>query len=114
MTKKIILAAGAVVWVFAATASRGGAQSAAIAQVPGITATCTVPAGEKAVDGDNQTPTCRALEALAAMTQDEKLAFRGFASPGWACSTAAVPMARTASPGAADGAGAPPAQGRLE
>ena len=77
MTKKIILAAIAMAWVFAATASRGGAQSAAIAQVPGITATCTVPPGEKPWMVTSQTPTCRALEALAAMTQDEKLAFRG-------------------------------------
>ena len=77
MTKKIILAAIAVVWVLAATASRGGAQGAAIAQVPGIKATCTVPAGEKPWMVTSQTPTCRSLEALAAMTPDEKAAFRG-------------------------------------
>jgi beta-glucosidase len=75
--RRIVLAGGIALLALAATALRGGAQGTAIAQVPGVNAHCTVPAGEKPWMNTGQTPTCRALEALAAMTEDEKLAFRG-------------------------------------
>ncbi|HVW85769.1 MAG TPA: glycoside hydrolase family 3 C-terminal domain-containing protein [Bryobacteraceae bacterium] len=49
----------------------------ALPQLPGISAGDCKPAGEKAWTNADQTPVCRALEALAQMTFEEKLNFRG-------------------------------------
>ncbi len=46
------------------------------ASIPGVSEKCTVPAGERPWMDANQTPACRALEAIAQMTYEEKLNFR--------------------------------------
>ncbi|HEV3215066.1 MAG TPA: glycoside hydrolase family 3 N-terminal domain-containing protein, partial [Vicinamibacterales bacterium] len=72
------VAAALVAVAFILAGFRGGAQNASIAQVQGVTANCPpAPAGERPWTDARQTPVCRALEALAAMTPEEKLAFRG-------------------------------------
>jgi len=49
----------------------------AVFQLPGVSSADCHPAGEKPWTNTSQTPVCRALEALAPMTYDEKLNFRG-------------------------------------
>jgi beta-glucosidase len=49
-----------------------------LAKVPGYNSTaCTVPPGDRPWMDARQSPECRALEALAAMTPEERLLFRG-------------------------------------
>lgn len=48
-----------------------------VAQIPGVAAASCRPSGEKPWLDRQQTPVCRALEAIAAMSREEKLNFRG-------------------------------------
>jgi beta-glucosidase len=72
-----LIAASIVIASFVAWAALAQSGSSALPQLPGVSAADCRPSGEKPWTDAKQTPVCRALEALAQMTYEEKLNFRG-------------------------------------
>ena len=70
--KKLIAAS-----IFIAVVVLAQSGSPALPQLPGVSSADCKPSGERPWTDAKQTPTCRALEALAQMTYEEKLNFRG-------------------------------------